>query len=128
MKAGDSIQCPHCGKNSFLKKESVMDGWTKKGEVFKCAFCSAFIADVPAETAEAAPEKGKLNKLASLLGEDVQEKKTLKADSNDFRFCKDCKFVVKHPFRLLCSRTDRTVEPMEDCAAFVRAEKPEEKA
>ena len=45
MKTGDPIQCPHCGADSFLKKESVMDGWTKVGEVLKCASCSAVIAD-----------------------------------------------------------------------------------
>ena len=45
MKPGDPIKCPHCGADSFLKKESVMDGWTKVGEVLKCVSCSAVIKD-----------------------------------------------------------------------------------
>ena len=57
-KSTAGIQCPHCGKNSFLKKETVMDGWTKKGEVLKCAACGHPVcelkpeADKPADAQE----------------------------------------------------------------------------
>jgi DNA-directed RNA polymerase subunit RPC12/RpoP len=71
MKAGDSFDCPHCGQGSFLKKESVMDGWRKAGEVLKCASCSATICEIKPQVAQGDASKGSsagLSKLASILG------------------------------------------------------------
>ena len=52
MKPGDSFDCPHCGKNTFLKKETVMEGWTRKGEVLKCVSCGAVIEELKEEKTE----------------------------------------------------------------------------
>ena len=122
MKAGDEYSCPHCGKNSFLKKESVMDGWTKKGEVLKCASCGRVVCSLkPQEAAaEADPLKTpSAERLKSLLGADhFAEKPTIASDETEKRFCKDCAFLVQHPFVLRCMKTNRTVNPMDDCPDF----------
>lgn len=55
MKAGDPWNCPRCGRNSFLKKESILQGWTKTGDVLKCAACGA-VAETIIQDASA-PEK-----------------------------------------------------------------------
>ena len=50
MKPGDDYQCPQCKKETFLKKESVMDGWTKKGDVLKCASCGHVACELSEKT------------------------------------------------------------------------------
>ena len=67
MKPGDPIQCPHCGADSFLKKEAVMDGWTKVGEVLKCASCSAVIADCSREESPAQKQSDAADRFKKLL-------------------------------------------------------------
>ena len=91
METGDSFDCPHCGKNTFLKKETVMEGWTRKGEVLKCVSCGAVIEELKEEKTEkkVSPlENDAALKFKSLLGEDApvvllpawltREKNTLK--------------------------------------------------
>lgn len=132
MKPGDSFDCPHCGRNSFLKKESVMDGWKKTGEVLKCASCSAWIADLPWEEASAAGKKGVGNTAAGkdaapspedalkkLLGTDEEEDNTKNAEflKEKLSFCRDCAHMVSNAFRLYCTKWDRDVNPMDDCPA-----------
>ena len=123
MKPGDEYSCPHCGRNSFLKKESVMDGWTKKGEVLKCASCGRVVCDLrPQETTAGDPLKTPAaERLKSLLGADgFAAKPKITADETEKRFCKDCAFLVQHPFNLRCSKTNRTVNPMDDCPDFLK--------
>ena len=126
MRPGDEYNCPHCGKNSFLKKETVMDGWTKKGEVLKCASCGALVCELKPETAKPAdPLKSEAaDRLKNLFGgEDFAEKPTLKAEGSEANFCKDCAFLIPHPFVFKCSKFNKTVNPMDDCPAFKRREK-----
>ena len=126
MRPGDEYNCPHCGKNSFLKKETVMDGWTKKGEVLKCASCGALVCELKPETEKPAdPLKSEAaDRLKNLFGgEDFTEKPTWKAEGSEANFCKDCAFLIPHPFVFKCSKFNNTVNPMDDCPAFKRREK-----
>ena len=92
MKPGESFDCKFCGKSSFLKKVSVMDGWTKKGEILACAYCSAKIEDLNPEQVKAAAEESKsLSKLASFLNTGIEDKPQIKASEDEKRFCKNCK-------------------------------------
>ena len=102
MKPGDSFDCPHCGRNSFLKKESVMDGWKKTGEVLKCASAPS-------------PEDA----LKKLLGTDEEEDNTKNAEflKEKLSFCRDCAHMVSNAFRLYCTKWNRDVNPMDDCPA-----------
>ena len=126
MKPGDEYNCPHCGRNSFLKKETVMDGWTKKGDVLKCASCGALVCELKEPTGKAAdPLKSEAaDRLKNLFGgEEFTEKPTWKAEGSEANFCKDCAFLIPHPFVFKCSKFNKTVNPMDDCSAFQRKEK-----
>lgn len=120
MKVGDSILCPHCGRDSFLRKESIMDGFRKTGEVLKCASCGVEIESVSIEKKESASvstaEKGKA--LLDLLGESdfVANKNVL--EGTERRFCRDCVHRVMNAFRIHCSLHDRNVNSMDDCDDF----------
>ena len=121
MKPGDEYNCPHCGRNSFLKKETVMDGWTKKGEVLKCAACGALVCELRPETGkETDPLKNDAaERLKNLFGgEEFIAKPTLKAEGSEANFCKDCAFLIPHPFVFKCSKFNKNVDPMGDCPDF----------
>ncbi len=120
MKVGDSWDCPYCGKNSFLKKESLMDGWQKLGEVLKCAACSAEIEKINPAVADGELQRAsdrKKNALMALLGEDPEPGK-IAVLQEESRFCRDCKFRVMTAFQVYCSKWDKEVDPMDDCAAY----------
>ena len=121
MKPGDEYNCPHCGRNSFLKKETVMDGWTKKGEVLKCAACGALACELRPDTGkETDPLKNDAaERLKNLFGgEEFIAKPTLKAEGSEANFCKDCAFLIPHPFVFKCSKFNKNVDPMGDCPDF----------
>ncbi len=125
MKAGDSLDCPHCGKNTFLKKETVMDGWTKKGEVLKCVSCGAMIAEIK----EAKPEQktpldtDAAKKFKDLLGADFEKKPEIKVSSGEKKFCRDCAHLIAHPFLTRCMKFAKDVNPMDDCPSFTPKQK-----
>ena len=118
MKVGDPIQCPHCGADSFLKKESVMDGWAKVGEVLKCASCSAVIAKVQKPEPETKKTSDAAERLKQFLGAEEEETIPLSLDPADKRFCKDCVNLIQHPFVLRCALDGHAVNPMDDCDRF----------
>lgn len=129
MKPGDEYKCPKCGQNTFLRKEAVMEGWTKKGDILKCASCGAFVCDFQKEEKPADPLKtSAADKFKSLLGADEFEKKpTLSAGNGEDRFCKDCAYLIPHPFVMRCSKFGKDVNPMDDCPEFKRRETLEKK-
>lgn len=120
MKPGEQFTCPHCGKNAFLKKESVMDGWKKAGEVLKCVSCSAVIEEIrPPSPAQEHHESGAgLSKLADILGAKPEDKPKITATASEKRFCRDCAHLVAHPFLCRCALLNRDVNPMDDCPKF----------
>jgi len=123
MKVGDPWLCPQCGKNSFLKKESVLDGWKKVGDVLKCAACGAVAEEIPSDTPSApsaeAPKKS-ADALAALLGGDDTVKVVNPLENEERKFCRDCKFRVANAFRMYCSKHERDVNPMDDCPDFLK--------
>lgn len=126
MKPGDEYNCPHCGRNSFLKKETVMDGWTRKGDVLKCASCGHLVCELKEETGKPADplKSDAADRLKNLFGgEEFVEKPVLKADGDEANFCKDCAFLIPHPFVFKCSKFNKAVNPMDDCSAFKKRQK-----
>lgn len=124
MKVGDFWECPHCGKSSFLKKESVMDGWKKTGEVLKCAACSALVEEIHENTDEQqskSAETQKKSALMALLGEDAKPE-VHSIEKEETRFCRDCKFRVMTAFQIFCTKWDKEVGPMDDCNEYQKRE------
>lgn len=120
MKAGDTYNCPDCKSNTFLKKESVMDGWEKKGEILCCASCSKKVSDVKTEknTNGKSDENSKSSSLAAFLDIEKEEKPILSSSDDEKRFCRDCGHFIKHPFLTRCSLHEKDVNPMDDCPDF----------
>lgn len=118
MKVGDPWDCPHCKKSSFLKKESVLEGWTKIGEVLKCASCNVVVEKIQPGAKTEVPEEKKVNALAALLGvEESAPADNFLADA-ERRFCRDCKHRVMNAFRIYCTKHERDVNPMDDCPDY----------
>ena len=125
MKPGDEYNCPQCGKNSFLKKETLIEGWTRKGAVLKCASCGHVAGELKPETGKSDDplKSDAAERLKNLFGgEDFAAKPTLKSEGDEANFCKDCAFLIPHPFVFKCSRFNKSVNPMDDCPAFQKRE------
>ena len=123
MKVGDEIICKHCGENSFLVKKTIMDGWTKLGEVLTCSSCSMEIEKISNEEKSSENKEQKnlsLNKLSSFLGTEQEEKPTINMEEDEKYFCRDCKHYISHPFLNRCSLQQVEVNPMDDCPSFER--------
>lgn len=113
------MRCPACKEESFPKRKVQTDGWKVVGEVEVCALCGA-------EWKKSAPaEKGKENRsaspsrsrLAALLGEDLPEK-TVLAGVDDRKFCRNCRYFIVHPFKMVCALSDEETDPMGECEKF----------
>lgn len=122
MKAGEEFTCPFCHKNSFLKLVPIMDGWTKKGDALACASCNKIIEEIKRDPSVA--EKGSFSsssadRLKNLLGGLEEEKKlSITENSGDKNFCRDCKYLISHPFLCRCMKFEKEVNPMDDCPSF----------
>jgi len=124
----NTVDCPHCGKNVFAVKVPVMEGWTKKGEVLKCATCGAVLGPCAAEkTPDPASDDAFASKrqaLAALLGDDTPSERPAPGFlTEEKHFCRDCAHRVMNAFRIRCMKHDRDVNPMEDCPDFRAREK-----
>ncbi|MGN0869711.1 MAG: hypothetical protein ACI4UV_00860 [Victivallales bacterium] len=104
-----------------MKKETVMEGWTRKGEVLKCVSCGAVIEELKEEKTEkkVSPlENDAALKFKSLLGEEFGKKPEIKAAADEKKFCRDCAHLIAHPFLTRCMKFARDVNPMDDCPSF----------
>ncbi len=122
MRAGEKFDCPHCGETSVLKSRKVMEGWSAIGSELVCALCGKKIADELPDAATSSTKK-KSAKLAALLGEEPVAAPRLDGGKEAGRFCRNCVDFVDHPFKTVCGRTLKQVDPMGDCPDFRRVEK-----
>ena len=120
-KKGMQITCPHCNEDSVVKLKAEMDGWTKVGESLVCALCDAKL-ETPEEPASTEHEKdsGGADALKDFLGVSAAETEELLKDDGDRRFCRDCKHLLEHPFKVYCLLHKKDVNPMDDCEKFER--------
>ena len=115
MKQGEEVKCPHCGKEAFVIKKTLMDGWTNLGEVFACSACEAKLADIEKKRTPAKETNSAKSALSSLLGVEEEEKKEFIVSDEEKQFCRDCAHYIEHPFLTRCSLFDKKVSPMDDC-------------
>ncbi|HJO94082.1 MAG TPA: hypothetical protein QF753_11820 [Victivallales bacterium] len=122
MKAGDEVNCPHCNQDVFLVKKTIMDGWTKVGEILVCSMCNKKISDLVLKDEKNRKEQknSSIDKLASFLKTEQEEKSELKKENK--YFCRDCTHFVSHPFLDRCSYFDKNINPMDDCSNFQKKE------
>ncbi|WP_176013835.1 hypothetical protein [Victivallis sp. Marseille-Q1083] len=124
MPKNSFVTCPHCGGETVPKEKVLLDGWTRRGTVLVCAFCGGELpsAESPEATAPAADRK--TSALAALLGSEVPEAVKLTASAEERRFCRDCRYYIKHPFLSRCERRQAEVNPMDDCPDFALPDPP----
>lgn len=118
MKAGDIVDCPHCGTKTVVKTEKTFSGWKVTGEKFICAFCSGELASPEQAQKTVSASSNARDKLAALLGTEV-EKVTIDPGEGFRKGCRNCIHLLEHPFKLLCAVTRQEVDPMYECPEFV---------
>ena len=124
MKVGDEIKCKFCGANSFLVKKTIMEGWTKTGEVLICSSCSKVIHKILIDEKQSESitkeniNKTSLDKFSNFLGGEKIKRPVIKEEEK--HFCRDCKHYISHPFLDRCSLRQVEVNPMDDCELFER--------
>ena len=113
------MRCPHCNEESFAKKKNLTDGWKISGQIQVCALCGKeWPADEKQTAAGNSSKKAAAtDQLAALLGGDLREKVEL-AGEDDRKFCRNCRWFIVHPFKTLCSLTDKEADPMGECSRF----------
>ncbi|HOG50702.1 MAG TPA: hypothetical protein PKY10_08935 [Lentisphaeria bacterium] len=147
-------RCTHCGMTTILQTKRRYDGFTLLEEYLACGFCGARIEVVegstPQQSAVPTNSASKQSAVSAYLfgtgsnsssGSDKGGDSTLSTSSRrdarlddgalgealGGRFCRDCRYYVKHPFLSRCARHDREVEPMQDCPDFCRPDNPSTK-
>jgi len=114
--------CPTCGKETFIIKEAVYEGFTRMGERLKCAVCG-HVFDPPKEPETVEPPK--LTKLPSIFSEDDRPAPIhLFNEGENKIICRYCKNYTVNPFRQWCGYHKKEVEATDTCAHFdAKAEK-----
>jgi formate dehydrogenase maturation protein FdhE len=121
MKHGDEVKCPVCGKEAFAVKKAKIENWQKTGEYLACSACGAELQILKEERDNQEEESSKnLSKLADFLNTEPEKSVRLKAEEDETRFCRDCRYYVKHPFLSRCELHKKEVGPMDDCSDFIR--------
>ena len=110
------IQCPHCGKESFLLEEPRFEGFKKVGITRNCSTCGHVFEDneeIPfVKAGQALPN----------LFEDVEREKmpNLLGDAKELRFCIYCEEYIENPFTQRCMKHKKEVAATDTCPDFRR--------
>lgn len=119
MKAGEHIICPFCKDETIVKSKLDTEDWFNKKEILICSICGAPLG-VPELEDNCKIDKStlQLNKLASLLGEEINSSCEINLKEDVYQFCRNCEHFVSNPFKCLCSLTMNEVDPQDNCEKF----------
>ena len=110
------IVCTACGQETFVLKKPRYDGFTRVGDVFRCASCGHEFAsedEIPFREKE---------ELAIFSQTDRLPKVDVFAQDEKGRNCRHCKHYVVNPFTQRCGLHDREIEATDSCSDFERGE------
>jgi uncharacterized Zn-finger protein len=120
MKPTVEIICPYCGKDAFLKREPVYEGFKKTGEELNCSACGGRFAseeEVPFKSLAAAPK--------IFTDADRSKKVQIFDEGENKSICRYCANYVINPFMQFCSLHKKEVQSTDSCARFeLPTEKP----
>lgn len=122
MKVGERTICPVCRQEIIVQEKVLMDGWTAVGKVLFCPMCETHLSRQNEASLDLDPEEGKsdISALSALLGEDDSEAApTLDMENEERHFCRDCSYIIVHPFMNRCTLHGCEVNPMSDCDDFI---------
>jgi len=110
MKPNVEIICSHCGKETFLKREPVYEGFKKTGEDLICSACGGLFSseeEVPFKEQAAAPK--------IFTEADRSEKVQVFAEGENRCICRHCVHYVINPFVQFCSLHKKEVQSTDSC-------------
>lgn len=113
------FKCPHCGRETWLTKKPVFEGFRKVGERQQCAECGEAVGEEEAATAAVT------RKPAVFTEADRSVVPKVFDETEKERLCRHCRHYVVNPFRQWCGLHRREVEATDTCDRF---EPPPEKA
>jgi hypothetical protein len=95
------------------------ENYKQRGEAFEKIFEEIKKSDPFASKEKNTSFSSSADRLKSLLGDTEEtEKVTLEEKNGDKNFCRDCSFLIAHPFLCRCMKYNKEVNPMDDCPAF----------
>jgi len=107
-----AIQCTKCGKESFLRREPIFEGFQKTGETLSCVSCGHVFASEQ-EVPFVASKKPQI-----FTDADRSEKISLFTSDEVGHNCRHCKHYVKNPFIQRCGLHQMEVAATDCCADF----------
>jgi hypothetical protein len=114
MKEELEIICSTCGKETFVKKEPIYDGFKRVGEKFKCVSCGHVFEDktqIPFKKKEGEQKIFKKE-------QDIPKPPKIFTGTENARLCRYCKHYVVNPFVQRCGLLQKEIEATDTCDKF----------
>ena len=114
-----AIHCAACGRETFLRREPVYEGFRKVGETLQCTSCGheyASDAEVPYTSAS----RPKVFSAA-----DLPPRPTLFSGDEQGKNCRHCRHYVTNPFVQRCGLHQMEVQATDCCPDFAAQGKGE---
>ena len=111
------IICKNCGKESFLNREALYEGFSKVGEKRTCASCGFVYTSEQEITFK---EKSEAPKIFNET--DRSEKITVFDTDENKQLCRYCRHYVVNPFTQFCGMHSKEVQATDSCPQFKKAE------
>ena len=115
------LRCPACGRDSWLRRAPIYDGFTKTGEALTCALCGhAFASEAEI------PFKDNRPKVFS----EADRPRPVKVFREDEKgqMCRYCAEYVVNPFLQRCGLHRCEVQATDTCPHFKPKPPPKEEA
>ena len=115
------LRCPACGRDSWLRRAPIYDGFTKTGEALTCALCGhAFASEAEI------PFKDNRPKVFSEA--DRPRPVQVFREDEKGRMCRYCAEYVVNPFLQRCGLHKCEVQATDTCPHFKPKPPPKEDA
>ena len=115
------LRCPACGRDSWLRRAPIYDGFTKTGEALTCALCGhAFASEAEIPFKDNRPK---------VFSEDDRPRpvKVFREDEKG-QMCRYCAEYVVNPFLQRCGLHRCEVQATDTCPHFKPKPPPKEEA
>ena len=115
------LRCPACGRDSWLRRTPIYDGFTKTGESLTCALCGhAFASEAEIAFKDNRPK---------VFSESDRPRpvKVFREDEKG-QMCRYCAEYVVNPFLQRCNLHRCEVEATDTCPHFTPKPPPKEEA
>jgi len=115
------LRCPACGRDSWLRRAPIYDGFTKTGEALTCALCGhAFASEAEIPFKDTRPK----------VFSEADRPRPVKVFREDEKgqMCRYCAEYVVNPFLQRCGLHKCEVQATDTCPHFKPKPPPKEEA